>query len=192
MRKPGLLVMLGGLVGAGILLAVGANAGWVGATGASDTTTTVSVPTNCMPGITTAAQVAECQSEQARLSQQDASTWPTTGTAISSSQAVGDAELPSQAGASYYATSTTYGQAGTYLETGNPNISADLPVWIVTVHLATPSSSMMGASSATPSTSYSYVTVVEDAYNGAPIVSCDGCNVVQPDGTVESALSPSP
>ncbi len=151
------------------------------------TATTLAAPSYCMPGLTTVSQVALCEAEHSQLSEQAASTWPASGVSISENTAIQDAQLPNETGASFYAFSTTYAQAATYLsEAPNPRVSTTTPVWIVTTHLSTPATNHMAASPATPESTYSFVTVIEDAVNGAPIDSCDGCDVVQASGVPQT------
>ena len=151
----------------------------------SATTTTSSMPSYCAPN-TPQNEIATCESENAQLNQQAALTWPASGSPITESQAIQDAQLPNQANSTSYAFETTYGEAGTYMEATNPRVSPTTPVWIVTIHLSTPISLNMSPSDTTPNQIYSEVTVIEDGINGTPINSCDGCDVVQPDGTVRS------
>jgi hypothetical protein len=71
---------------------------------------------------------------------------------------------------------TTYGVATTRLGgSGNPVLTRDLPVWLVTVHAPMDVSRVPGDTTPIPGV----YTVVMDAANGALIDSCAGCNVVR-------------
>ncbi len=149
--------------------------------------TTISTePDGCINGLTAAAQ-STCQAFAAQQSQQNATMYPASGAVISVRQAIADATEPSEAGATFDAVEMTYTKAATYMETGNPNLSPTMPVYIVTAHLASPQSNSL-AINASDESSYTAVSVLLNAITGQAVDSCSGCDIVQANDTVVSAL----
>lgn len=155
------------------------------ANAAQDTTTTT-IPPYCMPD-TPPSDVPMCEQEHATMVQQGTQQWPSSGTPIAESAAIADATPNAGPNLKVYAAQMTYGQAGQYLETSNSQVVSSTPVWVVTVNLPTAVANEMGPPGVTQST-YDVYTVVEDAINGADIDACTKCDVVQADGSLQSAL----
>ncbi len=159
------------------------------ATTTGPSTTIGTAPDGCINGLNGAATTA-CQAFSAQQSQQNATLYPATGTVISAHQAIADATEPAdpdETGATFDAMEMTYAKAAHYMETGNPNLSLTMPVYIVTAHLATPQNIEMGPTDLYD-TSYTSISVLENAVTGEAIDSCSGCDIVRPGNTAVSAL----
>jgi hypothetical protein len=196
--QPRHIVVLIGLVAAALLVVSGALIGTRGVPATtSNASTTVSsapsttigmTPDGCINGLAPAA-AAQCQAFATQEDQQSATLYPASGAVIPMSQAIADATDSNATGATVYAAQMTFAEASTYIEAGSPNpsLSPTMPVYMITVHLATPQQNTLTPSPAYDTT-YSYFSELENAITGDGIVSCDGCDIVQPDGSLVSAL----
>ncbi len=154
-----------------------------------------SVPPSCAPSTSTAAQVTSCSTEHARLVKQDEQIFPVHGTILSVNQILSlldhtttSPHSPSIVAA--YASLTTYGGAGRVFEANTPAVDPNAPAYIVTQHWSSGIGVWMGP--VAPPSGWkppTVSTVVVSAITGKGMDSCTGCDVVQPDGTLRSALA---
>jgi hypothetical protein len=194
------------VAGLGLSYAIAGSASPSASHAASDNSTTVSsttttavpgassVPPYCLPGTPT-GEIAACESEHQQLATQAGELWPTSGTSISAPAAASDATsaLPSSSTVGgVFSALTTYGEAGQYLEATNAFVSTSTPVWIVTVHFTSsaPASALWMGATPPPSgwNGPNALSVILDAISGKPIDTCVGCDVVQSDASLRSAL----
>jgi hypothetical protein len=153
-----------------------------------------SVPPSCAPSTSTAAQVTRCSTEHARVVKQDEQIFPVHGTILSVNQilALLDHNTTSPHGPSVvaaYAFLTTFGGAGRAFEADNPAVDPNAPAYVVTQHWSSGIGGWMGPVAPPPGwKSPTVSSVVVSAVTGKGMDSCTGCDVVQPDGTLRSAL----
>jgi len=188
-----------GVSAVGVLVVAGAGIGiGLAATGTSGATLGTAQSDGCVSSSIPNFTLTSCKSAKTAMQAQANSLWPKSGTTLSSAEAASDASkaLSDQLAASgekvpssgaVYETQTTYGGAGAYMEATNPFVSPSTPVWVVTTHWTQPIvNARMGLHPSGPS-SWSTTTVILDAVSGRPIDQCEGCTVVQPDGSLQSA-----
>ncbi len=188
-----ILGILGIAVGVAFLV-LGGGGGRAAATGTG-------VPSYCDPAMPHFTVVG-CESSHSALEAQAKAMWPTDGTTInaSSAQQVADGAVESATRATAgtnsiarphvvaaYEQRATYSEAGRYMEATNPFVAPSTPVWIVTTRWSSSFDVSVGLRASTVSQP-PYTTTIIDAVSGKPIDSCSGCDVVQPDGRMESQL----
>jgi hypothetical protein len=153
---------------------------------ASDSPSTTGIP---CPPTPPGEPAPPCKNGLAEVPPASQSQWPSSGTAISQSDAIADARRVGSSDAATapaYAEQTTYGAAAALIgEAPNPSLALSTSVWVVTVD-ASPggvnswtSPVPIGQSQPTytpPSEpTFSKYTLILDAFNGTPIDVCAGC-----------------